>query len=216
MDVDFAVIIQGESRYVELLKSAFKGYNVIFSTWQGEESKYSNDDRVIYNLIPNNRGPYNLNLQKISTINGLLLAKKLGFKKVLKIRSDLIPKNTLEFLNLLNNNYLNFLCWHGHEVYPNCPGYLVDFLMSGSIDDLLNIWDIEDIAWCTVPEIFLTSSVVNKYKDTNNINYILNDIKESNDLFWIKNNKNISSFNKRSEYSMTKEHLKPDYLKFHD
>ena len=88
--------------------------------------------------------------------------------------------------------------------------------MSGSIDDLLNIWDIEDIAWCTVPEIFLTSSVVNKYKDTNNINYILNDIKESNDLFWIKNNKNISSFNKRSEYSMTKEHLKPDYLKFHD
>ena len=83
MDVDFAVIIQGESRYVELLKSAFKGYNTIFSTWEGEESKYSSDDKVIYNSLPRGEfgeyifGPSNLNLQKISTINGLLLAKHL-------------------------------------------------------------------------------------------------------------------------------------------
>ena len=117
MDLDLAIIIQGESNYVENLRSAFKGCNTIFSTWHGEESKYSDDDKVIYNLIPDDRGPCNLNLQKISTINGLLLAKKLGFKKALKIRSDLIPNNTTEFLNLFNNNYLNFLCWHDHQVY---------------------------------------------------------------------------------------------------
>ena len=46
---DLAIVIQGESKYVELLKSAFKGYNTIFSTWEGEESKYSSDDKVIYN-----------------------------------------------------------------------------------------------------------------------------------------------------------------------
>lgn len=211
---DLAIVIQGESNYVELLKSAFKGQNLIFSTWKGEESKYSNTDKVIYNTIPDNRGPCNLNLQKISTINGLLLAKQLGFKKALKIRSDLIPNNTLEFLKLLDNDYLNFLCWHGHEVYPNCTGYLVDFLMSGTIDDLLNIWNIEDMGWCVVPEIFLTSNVINNYKNINNINYILNNITESNDLFWIKNNKNLSYFNKQSIYSLTKEHLKSDYLKF--
>jgi len=217
---DLAIVIQGESKYVELLKSAFKGYNTIFSTWEGEESKYSSDDKVIYNSLPRGEfgeyifGPCNLNLQKISTINGLLLAKQLGFKKALKIRSDLIPNNASEFLNLLNNDHLNFLCWHGHEVYPNCSGYLVDFLMSGNIDDLLNIWDIEDMSWCVVPEIFLTSNVINKYKDINNINYILNNITEINDLFWIKNNKNLSSFNKQWIYSLTKEHLKPDYLKF--
>ena len=72
MAADLAIVIQGESKYVELLKSAFKGYNTIFSTWEGEESKYSSDDKVIYNSLPRGKfgeyifGPCNLNLQKIS------------------------------------------------------------------------------------------------------------------------------------------------------
>ena len=91
---------------------------------------------------------------------------------------------------------------------------IIKFIMSGNIDDLLNIWDIQDMSWCVVPEVFLTSNVINKYKDINNVNYILHNITQSNDLFWIKNNKNISSFKKQGVYSLTKEHLKSDYLKF--
>ena len=66
------------------------------------------------------------------------------FKKCLKLRSDIAPTNAHEFIKLLNNDNLNFLCWHCHEVYPKCPGYLVDYLMSGDIDDLIELFDIQD------------------------------------------------------------------------
>ena len=134
---DFVIIVQGSSSYTEQLREALKDFNVIFSTWVGEEKKYSDSDLVVYSQLPLYAGPANLNLQKITTIAGLNRAKELGYKRALKLRSDIIPTNISEFVKYLDNNSMNFLCWHCHEVYPNCPGYLIDYLMSGSIDDLI-------------------------------------------------------------------------------
>jgi hypothetical protein len=130
---DFVIIVQGSNIYVEQIKEALTDLNVIFSTWVGEEEKYCKNDNVIFNEIPNYSGPANLNYQKVSTLSGLKKAKELGYNRALKLRGDIIPTNINELIKLFNNNSLNFLCWHCHEVYPNCPGYLIDYLMSGNI-----------------------------------------------------------------------------------
>jgi hypothetical protein len=166
---EFVIIVQGSSLYIDALKKALCGFDVIYSTWVGEESKFSETDNVVFNSLPDFHGPANLNLQKITTISGLKKAKEMGYKKALKLRSDIIPTNINKFVNLLDNDCMNFLCWHLHEVYPGCPGYLVDYLMSGKIDDLLELWDIQDMSWCSVTEIFLKQQYISRLINTTKI-----------------------------------------------
>ena len=40
---DFVIIVQGGSDYVPQIKENLKGFNVIFSTWIGNEDKYLNN-----------------------------------------------------------------------------------------------------------------------------------------------------------------------------
>ena len=183
---DFVIIVQGGSAHVEQMREALNGFNVIFSTWENEKGKYLESDIVVYNEKPNYNGPANLNLQKITTIGGLNKAKELGYKRALKLRSDLVPTNIEVFIKLLDNDSLNFLCWHSHEVYPDCPGYLVDYLMSGRIDDLLTLWDINDMSWCNVPEIHITQQYISKLMGEVDVKYFLQELNENNDLFWLK------------------------------
>lgn len=177
---------------------------------------------MIFNQIPPYPGPANLNLQKISTMAGLQKAKQLGFRRVLKLRSDIIPTNMGEFIKLLDNNFLNFLCWHAHEVYPNCPGYLVDYLMSGPIDYLVELWDILDMNWCSVPEVYITQQYILKLLDKVNIQYFLPNLNKDNDLFWAKQGIFLSSYQsnniydkyRKYDFELTSEYLKKDYIKF--
>lgn len=219
---DFIIVVQGSSKFVDPIKKALKNFNVIFSTWVGEEKLYSKDDIVIYNKFPDFQGPANLNLQKISTISGLNKAKELGFKRALKLRSDIVPTNINSFIKLLDNQSMNFLCWHYHEVYPKCPGYLIDFLMSGKIDDLLELWNIEDMSWCVVPEIFITHQYISKLMHKVNIEYFLQHLNKDNDLYWLKNNIFLSSYAenkiydkyKKYVFGLNKDYLIKDYISF--
>ena len=216
------ILIQGSSSNVEEQKSKWgdKLNDLLFSTWVGEEIKYKNTDKVIFNDYPADFGSANFNLQIITTINGLTEMKKLGYTHVLKLRSDLVPTNYQDFLKLIDNDNLNFLCWHEHIVYDNCPGYLVDYLMSGPIDDMINLWSIND-NFCVVPEIILTWSYISKLSNLP-INYFLDSLNTNNDLLWIKNNIHLSSYQsnniydkyKKYDFSLNKENLKSDYLKF--
>lgn len=216
---NFVVLIQGQSNCVAQQKDAWKGFDVIFSTWVGEENKYTENDIVLYNTPPSTSGPANFNYQIVSTINGLVKAKELGYKNVLKIRSDLIPTNASKFFNVLDETKLNFLCWHAHEVYPGCSGYLVDYLISGPIDDMIKLWDISNI-FCVVPEVMLTWQYINECKEMD-VNYFMNELNNENDLWWIKNNIYLSSYKmsvhnpfNRTTYNIDKTHLTNSYLNF--
>lgn len=219
---DFAIIVQGSSLYVKEMKKALLGHKVIYSTWVGEEKNYSDDDIVIFNEKPTYTGPANLNLQKETTLTGLKKAKELSYTRGLKIRSDIIPTNINKLIESFDNNSLNFLCWHCHEVYPNCPGYLIDYLMSGNIDYLIELWDIEDMSWCSVPEIHLTQQYITNLMNRVNIKYFLQDLNSDNDLYWIKREINLSSYQangtydkyKKYDFNLNKEHLVNDYIKF--
>lgn len=202
------ILIQGPSNYVEKIKECWKGFNLIFSTWEGSENMYKSDDLVIFSKPPIISGPCNLNYQKISTLNGLLKAKELGCSHVLKIRSDLIPTNASKFLSILDFESLNFLCWADHKVYKNCGGYLVDYLMFGPVDEMIKLWTFEENFFCNVPEVIITSNYINKCSIP--VTYFLKKINKDNDIFWIKRNIYLSSYD--HSYSLSTNYLNKDYL----
>ncbi len=99
------VVVQGrtESNFVKSLKDKFKNIPLIFSTWvDADKSVYSETDIVLYNEYPANRGPHNFHLQRISSLNGFIKAKELGYKRVIKWRCDLEPNNSEELLKLFD------------------------------------------------------------------------------------------------------------------
>jgi len=190
-----AILVQGPSDNVTEVKKAFNNSpDLIFSTWKGYEDKYNLTDTVVYSDDPTVQGHRSLILQQTTTYNGLLKAKELNYTHVLKIRSDLIPTNYNNFLSIIDNDKLNFLSWHYHEVYPNCPGYFVDYLMSGPIDEMLLLWNIKEFNWCIVSEVFLTWQYITQLKTKIDINFFLNDLTAENNLYWIKKNIHLISY----------------------
>jgi len=217
-----AILIQGSSTNVQEQKKVWSNYldDCLFSTWKGEESKYLNTDNVIFSDIPNDPGPSNINLQAQSTLMGLMHLQKKGYNRVLKIRSDMVPTNPEKFIQILDNEKLNFLCWHNHQVYPNCSGYLVDYLMSGPINAMIDMWSINDF-FCVVPEIMLTWKYIQKCIITK-IEFFLDKLSVDNDVYWIKNNINLLDYknnktqNEYDKYSFTSNHdnLNINYINF--
>jgi hypothetical protein len=131
------VVVQGQTypSYVDLVRESWEGYQIIFSTWDTtDKSHYREDDIVIYNPIPSDCGTKNLNLQKVSTINGFLKARELGWDRALKARSDFSTTTADGFFELFDKTKLNL---HGYW-----DGYINDFYMEGTIDDILTLFDV--------------------------------------------------------------------------
>jgi hypothetical protein len=132
------VVVQGPtySQWIKEVKESWIGYQVIYSTWDNaDKSLYDESDIVIYNTIPSEAGVKNLNLQKVSTINGFLKAKELGWKRALKARSDFSTKTANGLFELFDKTKLNL---HG---YWN--GYINDFYMEGEIDDIITLFEVD-------------------------------------------------------------------------
>ncbi len=193
MKNDFAIIIQGPSTNVSELKEAWKGYNIIWSTWIGEETKYDVNDIVLFNEIPLERGVQNIALQKLSTLNGISKAKELGFKRVLKWRNDLIPSNTEKLIKTFKTDSINFLTWH------NEGKYFIDYFIEGDIDDIYKIWNIPTINGPYSEKITSDNIFLNEFS---NFNFILKELNETNDIYWVKYKINLSSYNMHDCYKV--------------
>jgi len=132
------VVVQGQTHptYVDLIRESWVGYQIIFSTWERtDKSVYNESDIVIYNPIPSDCGIKNLNLQKVSTINGFLKAKELGWNRALKVRSDFCTTTADGLFSLFDKNKLNLHAWWG--------SYITDFYMEGEIDDIINLFEVD-------------------------------------------------------------------------
>lgn len=187
-----AVIIQGPSNYVLELKEAWKGIDIIWSTWVGEENKYTKNDICIFSEIPKDKGTCNLALQKKSTLQGILKAKELGYDRVIKCRSDIIPINLSKFLLLFKDN-LNFTFWHTHRY-----GYFVDYIMEGETDDVLQCWSFLKTVG-EYSEELLTNHILKNFP-LEKFNFFGKNLNKDNDLFWIKRNIKLSTYNTDSTY----------------
>jgi hypothetical protein len=199
------IVIQGPSEYIHEQKTAWGTTQLIFSTWKGNEDKYTSDDIVIFNEIPENPGFKNYELQRLSTYNGILLAKELGFEYVLKLRSDLIPSSGDNFLKSLDFNLINFLCWHDSHVHNDFHGYLVDYLMFGQIEKLLKIWDSNYTKY-NVPELSITKQYFDLF-DVSNLNFFLKSLNDKNELIWKKYGINLSTYNNHGGFRTDKFQL---------
>ena len=134
------VVVQGptHSAWIKKVKESWIGYQVIYSTWEGTDKNYYDEsDIVIYNPIPSDAGVTNLNLQKVSTINGFLKAKELGWTRALKVRGDFSTTTADGLFNLFDKNKLNIHGYWGR--------YITDFFMEGEIDDIITLFETESI-----------------------------------------------------------------------
>lgn len=193
MNKELAIVIQGPSDYVEELKKSWDGYNLIWSTWKGEESKYVDDDIVIFNDIPIECGVQNIALQKVTTLNGIKKAKELGYERVLKWRSDLIPSNAKELIRTFKKDCLNFLTWH------NDGKYFIDYFHEGPIDDVYKIWDVPTIH-APYSEKLTTDNVF--FLGFDNFNFIGDKLSKENEIYWKKYKINLSTYKDENCYVM--------------
>jgi hypothetical protein len=204
------LIIQGPSNNVDIIKEKYKNTNIqiIFSTWEGEENKYNENDIVLFNKIPKEKGIQNVMLQQLSTYNGLIKAKELGFKKAIKIRSDsyftdlsLFLKNDINYEKL---NFLYFLYYYrigGPDKTSNKYKYFYDFMQIGNIDNLLKMWNFK-YKISSYSEQLTTKHILATFKKED-IAFIGNYLTQDCDIFWISRKLYLSNLNNHSHYKIT-------------
>ena len=199
------LIIQGASDYVTILKEKYKNMDIqiIFSTWEGEESKYNENDIVIFNKMPIERGIQNVMLQQLSTYNGLLKAKELGFKNAIKIRSDayftdlsLFLKNDIDYNKL---NFLYFLDYHrinGPDENSSYYKYFCDYVQFSSVHNLLKMWDFkyEKVSYA---EQLLTKHIFDTF-NKEEISFIGNYLTKDCDIYWVSRRLSLSTLNRNN------------------
>ena len=199
---DICIVVQGPTvcEDVQNLKECWKGFTIVFSTWEdANKSCYSDDDIVIYNKYPTNRGHQNLNLQRISSLNGFLKADSMGFKRVLKWRNDLKTNNGLELIKLFDKKCINFYSFINHK-----EGYLIDYFMEGNINDMINLFTINsNNLSAPYPEFAFTKRMYELGLDSKS-NFVCKKlIRGEVDIFWRSRGYWFSNNALRAEYNDT-------------
>jgi hypothetical protein len=209
MNKGLAIIIQGPSSNVDELKAAWHGYDLIWSTWKGDESKYTKNDIALFNHMPLEKGVGNIKLQQLTTVKGIEKAKELGYNRVFKWRSDMVPTNPSQLISLLTEN-VNILFFHNHlpfhvflqgnidpEISLEGIGSYVDYVMESNVDVMASIWDFNEVHG-THAEALITANI--QRKNIKNINLFGGGLDDNNDILWLKNNLNIKDYKKHKEY----------------
>ena len=180
------VVVQGQTYpdWLKEVREGWEGYQIIFSTWENaDRSLYNESDIVIYNPIPTDCGTRNLNLQKVSTINGFLKAKELGWSRALKARSDFSTKVADGFFALFDMDKLN--------LHAYWDGYVTDFFMEGEIDDIITLFDVPPAG--PFPEWNITKQLYESKLNTKAV-CILNKLKPNEaDIVWLKTQCGLSA-----------------------
>ena len=163
-DAKLAVVIQGALllkddftlETVKLYKQSFPGTLLIVSTWLGEDNNTIKqlkdlDCIVIENDKPDYHGMFNINLQIVSSAEGIKKAKELGAEYVIKTRTDqrLYASNIADFLFNITELFSVHGQWKQKKrivgLSLNTFKYrmygLSDMFTYGYIDDMLLYWN---------------------------------------------------------------------------
>ena len=131
---------------IKIYKKLFPESIIILSTWKEFDlSQFVELCHVCKQDMPKVLGEYNLNLQIKSTQSGVILAKKLGAKYILKVRTDqrVYSKNLIPYLlDILSKNQ-NKLILPGFNSFIFRPYSPSDMIMFGSTQEVLLYWNID-------------------------------------------------------------------------
>lgn len=188
---NLVVIIRGIIQDIDILKDKFKGYPIIWSTWDSYISKFTSEDITVLSSPPQDAGIKHLYYQQINILNGLSHAKLLGYNKALVWRGDMIPTNLEKLIKLFKDG-LNMTCFHNV-----LDGYYVDYFIMGDIEDITKVWTFpqNNYPYAEYPQ----TQNINKYNL--NPNLILGGLNLENDIMWGKNQVKISDYKKQLQFS---------------
>lgn len=153
---DYVIVIQGpfnnsfSLETIKFYKKIFPNIEIVISTWSISELTQNEIQKLnahlLQNELPENPGFSNINLQIVTTSNGIKYAKKFNRKYILKTRSDqrIYNLKSLDYLtNLLNifsgkKNKRLIGCSLDNNI--NRAFFISDHLMFGEYIDMLNYW----------------------------------------------------------------------------
>ena len=163
---DTAIVIQGPIIYMnnytaetfKFYRAIYHNIHIVVSTWQGEAKdsfrKECRDNSVVLleNEPPKVRGPANINMQLLSSLQGARYVKEnTNAKFVLKTRTDqrvnffsVLPyfKNLLKTFPPKDNKLHERIILLGSKATNTFPFNFHDFLAFGHVDDISRLYDI--------------------------------------------------------------------------
>jgi hypothetical protein len=143
---------------IKLYRKNFPGVSLILSTWEGLTNQEKKELEglnccVVCSEIPSVKGYTNFNLQLQSVIAGLVKAKEINNKFILKTRTDqrMYEANSLMFLEELWNTYPSSndcslegrIIVLGNSTYRNIPFHIGDMLQFAALRDFEFLWDVD-------------------------------------------------------------------------
>lgn len=155
---DIAIVVQGPLTYYNNIIDTYKNCksNVIISTNDTNKKAIdtikANGFEVIVNPIAPIAGRANFNNQVVNTYSGIVKAKTLCFKYILKIRSDIFIDKFIDLLNKFKLDTVYFPAYHNYD-----GGYLCEHMMFGEIDFMLKLWNVPLSTSKLAPERQLTA-----------------------------------------------------------
>ena len=93
-----------------------------------------------------------------------------------------------KFFKLLDCQ-LNLYAYTTHQ-----GGYIVDYIMGGDINFMIDLWAIDKSAYYEFPEKLITFNFSKMNLKNSQYKFILDHVNKSNDIFWTKYNKFLSSY----------------------
>ena len=142
---------------IKIYQKLFCGASLVVSTWEGEDNDVISKLRasgveVLLNPQPEYRGQSNINLQIVSSGNGVRKAQELGVEYVMKTRTDqrIYAPNAAEFLFNITELFpvgggydkqKKRIVGISHNTFKYRMYGLSDMLTFGHVDDMLLYWD---------------------------------------------------------------------------
>ena len=156
---DTGIVVQGPicegwtRLFLQYLAVCYPDNPIILSTWDTESIDGLEPlvDKVVLSKEPEFAGITNRNRQIVGVRNGLQAAQAMGVRKILKVRTDLIPlnRNILAACEAEQTRHATSTKHLRHRLLiPEAftmkyfHYHPSDFMMFGDVDDLLAFWDI--------------------------------------------------------------------------
>lgn len=192
---DVCLVLQGPLNYYKDIISTYNNFkdNIVISTTDKNEEAINtlnaNGFKIVVNDIAIIPGRANFNNQVLTTYSGIEAAKNLGFKYVLKLRSDVLIPKINSLINHLDFKKIYFPAYHLYD-----GGYLCDYMMFGEIDIMYGFWKIPLSDSKIAPEKQLTQKFDLFYGHLN-IDFIF-PILYNNDIlaYWAKYDKYLNDY----------------------
>jgi hypothetical protein len=181
------VVIHGPTTYKQQLMEAFKGFPVLYSTWEGEESKYNFTDNVIFNKKPIHTGNTNVGMQQVALMAGFIKAKEQGYNRVVKWRCDMIPTSYSRIEECFQEDVFNVAYSFNNG---DCFHYYVDYFMESHIDYMMHVWNFNEYYSEPFTEMFLLKRIK---RLPVNIHCMGNVVTPECDVLWLSKNRILSN-----------------------